>query len=287
MKGKQLIKKEVQQKVSKLAIASFVLGVTSLLIILLPLIAFLTRSMDWISEYSHIGSSDILLLLSFLMIVFGILLGLIAFILGIIVLIKIRKNASLKGKWINITGLIIGTTILVTFLLTILWLTDVIKPHHIKNGLCYSDFLENCEGKKVEVEGRIVEGSFCFGREPDIYILCDMNVLPCKPKYKEDILMSFGFGSRVSCDYVNFPKDNEEVNSPRFYDNCLALVQPCFGEDDNLKIKSEVERLLPNPAGKTVKIIGKIFVIRTEPFAKVNGVVGIVPESITVIENKN
>jgi len=137
------------------------------------------------------------------------------------------------------------------------------KPYYMKDGLCYSDFLENCQEKKVEVEGKIVKGEFCPGRESNIYILCDTNIPSCKPRYK-----TYPYDCYYGIDY----------------DNCLSLFQPCWREDDHKIINANVENLLSSPSNKHVKMRGNIFIKRTGTYAKVSGVVGIIPESITVIE---
>lgn len=141
------------------------------------------------------------------------------------------------------------------------------KPYYLKEDFCYSDFLEDCEGKKVEVTGTIVKGGFCPKFETEIYILCKTNIPICKLRSPENYA--------YDCDYG------------MHYDDCLGLVQSCFTEDSAIKINDYVEGLLPDSANKKVKIIGDIFIERTSPYVSVSGKVGIIPKSITVIEDKS
>ncbi|MDP2906478.1 MAG: hypothetical protein Q8O03_00910 [Nanoarchaeota archaeon] len=161
--------------------------------------------------------------------------------------------------------------VLIVVAIVIVW-KIVHKPYYIKEDLCHSNFLEDCEGKKVEVTGTIVKGQFCPKFETETYILCDTNILPCDTaKYESRDINEY-----YDCAYGAYPLYKGR------YDNCLSLVQPCWGIDANKKINDYVENLLPNPANKKVKIVGDIFITRTSPFVSVDGKVGITPESITI-----
>lgn len=181
--------------------------------------------------------------------------------------------------------------VLLAILVTIVMVTIVIwkivneKPYYIKDGLCYSDFLENCEGKKVEVTGKIIKDDFCMGRG-ETYILCNTSIPPCSSLYKEASLIESISSylksleiSQVSCHYP--------LSFPWVYDDCLRLVKVCDGEGVNKEINDYVENLLPNPANKSVKVKGRIFIYKAPRYAKTQpGNIGIIPESITVIEDE-
>lgn len=185
---------------------------------------------------------------------------------------NIMKKMGVKEFWkkMNWWKKII-LLILVITAIVIVW-KIVNKPYYIKDDLCYSDFLENCEGKKVEVTGKIVRGQFCPKRETEMYILCNTNNHICKPRYRK---YAYDCSYGMSYDYKTS------------YDDCLSLVQICWTEDAYKKINDRVETLLPNPTNKKVKIVGEIFIERTEHDSSVSGKVGIMPESITVIKNES
>ncbi|MDP2906482.1 MAG: hypothetical protein Q8O03_00930 [Nanoarchaeota archaeon] len=173
----------------------------------------------------------------------------------------ILKNKIIKIKWWKKLVLLI----LIATAVVLVWKVTN-KPYYTKDSLCYSNFLENCEGKKVEVEGKIVKGSCgvkTIGEPIKAYFLDNINIPPCKLGYEAPFFPWEG-PSSLNCQY-------------------LSLFQSCYAEDAAIEINNEVERLLPNPEDKTVKIVGKVFVERTPPRASVYGVVGIIPESITVI----
>jgi len=190
------------------------------------------------------------------------------------------KNKTKTFSWWKKTILVA----LIIVAIVVMWKL-VHKPYYIKDGLCYSDFLENCEGKKVEITGKIIKDDFCMGFG-ETYILCNTSILPCNHLYEEASLIesmsSYLKGleiSQVSCHYP--------LSFPWVYEDCLRLVEVCNGEGDNKGINDYIENLLPNPANKAVKVKGRIFIYNAPRYAKTQpGNVGIIPESITIIKDE-
>lgn len=150
--------------------------------------------------------------------------------------------------------------VLIVVVVVVVW-KIVHKPYYMEDGLCYSDFLENCEGKKVEITGEIMEGLCGKSDYIKSYFLCKINILPCNPSFYQ-----------MACSQASY---------------CLGLVQPCNEEDDSVRINYEIERLLPDPNNTFVEIIGIVFVLKPGPYSSVGGrFIGIVPESITAIKDE-
>ncbi|MCG2718412.1 MAG: hypothetical protein L6408_06230 [Nanoarchaeota archaeon] len=179
----------------------------------------------------------------------------------------IKKEERRMSWWKKIILIAFGSIILLSILLFLIaprgFITNTKsiteKNYYIKNGLCYADFLENCVMERVAVTGKIVKGP-CPKFETEAYVLCNTNVPPC--------------------DWQTYLSP---YASREGYEHCIALVYPCNFENAAGKINSKVEQFLSNPLDKTVKVTGRVFVVSIEK----NGIVGISPESITIIESES
>jgi len=100
------MKKEVEKKTSKLAIASFVLGIVGLITILGPFILTLwnTPFPVWLQVPHEI------ILIFWL----GPFFALSAIVSGLIGLVKVYRNPSLKGKVLCVISILLGTIIFIT-----------------------------------------------------------------------------------------------------------------------------------------------------------------------------
>lgn len=145
------------------------------------------------------------------------------------------------------------------------------KPYYIKDGLCYAEVLEDCEGKKVEVTGEIKKVPYGKSNDIKAYVLNNINIPPCNPEPK-----------------IYFHKDVPWIYRREcFQTGYLYLGRLYRSEGVIIEVDERFGELLLYPADKTVKVTGKVFIHRKPSLSSVYGVVGIIPESITVIENKN
>lgn len=109
-------KKEVEQKKnSKLAIASFVLGLVSLISIVSPYLLSLFESLDF---------RILAIIFAILYMVFGFgspFILIITIILSVTVFLKIHKNPKLKGRLLAVLGVIFSLLSLVLNYLMLKW----------------------------------------------------------------------------------------------------------------------------------------------------------------------
>lgn len=185
---------------------------------------------------------------------------------------KLKEFFKKLSWWKKIVLLVLIIAVVMVILCFFNKPSSVSEPYHMKDGLCYSDFLENCEGKKVEVTGTIVKYLCCIKAEceAEAYTLCNVNIPPCDLKPR------------------TYFWEDEPYQLDCFQNDCLSLVQPCWTEDAYKKINNNVESLLPNPINKTVKVVGNIFVVKPSPLSQLGERhVGVIPDGITIIRDES
>ncbi|MBM3199853.1 hypothetical protein FJZ53_02860 [Candidatus Woesearchaeota archaeon] len=178
---------------------------------------------------------------------------------------KLKEFFKTLNWWKKIILLVLAISVIV-----VVW-KMVDKHYYMKDGLCYSDFLENCEGKKVEVIGEIKKGPYGKSDRITAFVLDNINTPPCNIKPK-----------------IYFHKDapwlyrQECFQSDYLYLGRLSDLEGVIIEIDE---RDEISKELSYPIGKTVKVVGKVFINRKHSLSFwVYGVVGIIPESITLVE---
>lgn len=155
------MEKEAEKKTSKLAIASFVLGLINF-IGTVPLGIATLSSRGFLMRSLTQGPLAFLLALIYIMsylLIIPYILSLLAIIFGVIAFVRIRKNPLSKGRWMAITGIFLGILIPATFILIssynliCLVKDDFPQDYDIKNIIIYNSRSTMVGGYYITIYG--------------------------------------------------------------------------------------------------------------------------------------